>query len=55
MTGVDRFLGQIAGLAVTAAIVVAADWPIEIATSVGVLAGAITVYAITNLILRDRV
>jgi hypothetical protein len=55
MTKVDRLLGQMAGMAVTAAIVAATDWPIEISTGVGILAGALTVFVITNLILRDRV
>ena len=44
-----------AGLAVTAMIVTTSGWPIEIATGVGVLAGALTVLVLTNLILRDRV
>jgi hypothetical protein len=55
MTGLDRFLGQLGGMAVTAVIVACAEWPIEIAAGVGVLAGAATVFILTNLILRDRV
>lgn len=42
-------------MAVTAVIVTSFDWPIEISISVGVVAGAATVFFLTNLILRDRV
>jgi hypothetical protein len=55
MSKADRLLGQIAGMAVTAMIVTATNWPIVVSTGVGILAGALTVLVITNLILRDRV
>jgi hypothetical protein len=55
MTKVDRLLGQMAGMAVTALLVTSLDWPIEISVGVGIIAGALTVFLITNLILRDRV
>lgn len=55
MTNFDRILGQMAGMAVTAVVVTGTSWPIEVSVCVGVVAGALTTFVFTNLILRDRV